>query len=80
MSVSMTTDDLHLEIARLNRELKSAQMTLLDEFAKAALTGLLAKHGDAGWGPGGEVTSMSGAAETAFEYAQEMLSERGQRV
>ena len=46
-----------------------------DYFAAAALTGLLAKHGDAGWHPEGEVQSIQGAAETAYEYADAMIKE-----
>jgi hypothetical protein len=41
----ITEHDLQLEIMRLNRELKKTQMTLLDEFAKAALSGFVAHFG-----------------------------------
>lgn len=67
---------LEAKIAGLENEVRNLKATLRDEFAKAALTGLLAKHGDAGWCESGEVTSIPGAAETVYEYADAMLEAR----
>lgn len=72
----MDDDILENQVRFLERELAAARETLRDRFAMAALTGLLAKHGDAGWCENGEVTSIPGAAETMFEYADAMMEAR----
>lgn len=69
-------DMLECQVRNLERQLEASRATLRDRFAMAALTGLLAKHGDAGWCPSGEVTSIEGAAETAYAYANAMLEAR----
>lgn len=72
------SDDVLLrsEINFLKRENEALRQTLRDEFAKAALIGLLSNHGDAGWHPDGEVQSQEGAALIAYEYADAMLEAR----
>lgn len=67
---------LQCQVRFLEAENRTLRQNLRDEFAKAALTGLLAKHGDAGWCENGEVTSIVGAAETMYEYADAMLEAR----
>lgn len=71
-----TEDEFERQVRFLERELAAARETLRDRFAMAALTGLLGKHGDAGWCENGEVTSIPGAAETVYEYADAMLEAR----
>lgn len=69
-------DALECQVRNLERELAASRETLRDRFAMAALTGLLAKHGDAGWCEHGEVTSIPGAAATMYEYADAMMEAR----
>lgn len=49
-----------------------------DYFAGLALQGLLAHHGDATWHPESDIQSISGAAETAYLYADSMMEARKQ--
>lgn len=73
----MSDDSIYeVQVRGLEKELAAARKALRDQFAMAALTGLLAKHGDAGWCESGEVTSIPGAAETVYEYADAMLEAR----
>lgn len=69
-------DMLRIQNRQLERENRSLRRNLRDEFAMAALTGLLAHHGDAGWHPEAEVQSQNGASETCYEYADAMLEAR----
>lgn len=66
--MSDDADTLATQNLAYERENRRLRKTLLDEFAKAALTGLLAHHGAAG--------SIQGAADTAYEYATAMLEAR----
>ncbi len=51
-------------------------LTLRDQFAMAALTGLLANH--LAWDTVMSHQPMHATAQTAYELADAMLSERGQ--
>lgn len=74
--MSDETEMLSIQNRALERENRRLRKALRDEFAMAALTGLIAHHGDAGWHPDAEIQSIQGAADTAYEYATAMLEAR----
>jgi hypothetical protein len=69
-------DMLRIQNRALERENRQLRRSLRDDFAIAALTGLLAKHGDSGWHPEAEIQSIEGAADTVYLYADAMLEAR----
>lgn len=73
-----SADDIELLTVnnrRLERELKEARLMLRDQFAMAALTGLLMHYGDVG-----HIIDQAGRTSihfAAFDHAEQMLAQRG---
>jgi DNA-directed RNA polymerase specialized sigma54-like protein len=59
-------------ISHITRQLNEAKTTARDEFAKAALIGLLSKHGYA--------SAPSEIAEECYDMAEAMMKEREKYV
>jgi hypothetical protein len=62
---------------KAEKELQAAKVMLRDQFAMAALQGLIAHHGDSG--NGDSIQSIEGAAQTVYEYADAMMDARKAR-
>lgn len=81
--MSMTNEELEQEIVALQRTLASRRrMDRLDDFARAALTGILAAPSDSVSGDCGPNARANAdkAAFWAYEYADAMLAESDRRT